>query len=416
MVAIFLWAFACGTPLLLITSTLSLRLAQARLSLTEIGLFGLAVIPYALKIFFAPFIENITPIVLGAYVGRVRAWMLYAMIGISIGIFLMAVSPLHSKREIYEFFAVALFTGFCGAINDTAEAEYRIELLEHHELSFGTAYYLAGFTLGELMAGGGAILIASYSQWKTAYSIMLIPLIIGIITVCAKKHNRKSEQIRNAIILHKKIYNYSLFIKPIKNLFQHIQSKWIVFIIFFYYMPSYLLLMIMNPFYLHLKFSTYQIGLAKGIPSLLFMLIGSFIGGYCCQRYGILKGLVYSLFGYFINILILLLLVLTLHSFLKPSYGLLFLSILFTTLIDSISVVFYITLIASECRTPYTASQNAFFTSLMAVSKAIFASLGGVIAQHMGYENTFILLSLVITFLGIGIYRLSVSHPLKQLV
>lgn len=416
LTAIFLWAFACGTPLFLITSTLSVRLAQARLNLTEIGLFSLAVSPYALKFIFAPIIENTSPPFLTTYVGRARAWMLFAMTGIVIGIILMAICTLQTKLDIYWLFIAALFTGFCGAINDTAEAEYRIELLEPNELSYGTACYTAGFTLGELTAGGGTLIIANYYHWKTAYIVMIIPLLIGIITVSFKKHQQRFRSIANVTSpLQKTKHDLSAFINPIKNLLQRIHSKWMLLLIFIYYAPSYLLLMITNPFYLQLKFPINQIGFIKGLPTLFILLIGSLIGGYLCKRHGMLRGLAYSTTGYLVNIVIFLLLCLASRSLQHP-YFLLCLSVLFTTLIDSVSVVFYIALIASECRNPYTASQNALLTSLMALSKVIFATLGGWMAQHLGYENTFIVLFLATSILGLWVAQLSTSRSLQQTI
>ncbi|HSJ97074.1 MAG TPA: MFS transporter, partial [Myxococcota bacterium] len=58
MLAIGLMGFASGLPFPLTAGTLSYRLADAGLSLTDIGLFALVGMPYALKLLWAPAVDE----------------------------------------------------------------------------------------------------------------------------------------------------------------------------------------------------------------------------------------------------------------------------------------------------------------------------------------------------------------------
>src|SRR3989344_6255208 len=84
--AISLWAFSCGIPLLLISVILSTRLAELHLPLQYISLFSLALIPYGLKFFFSGFVERFSISLLKAFCDRAQSWMIIGMTGVIIGL------------------------------------------------------------------------------------------------------------------------------------------------------------------------------------------------------------------------------------------------------------------------------------------------------------------------------------------
>ena len=65
MVAILFLSFASGLPLNLTNFTLQAWLASAGLSITAIGIFSLAALPYNFKFLWAPFLDRYLPPFLG---------------------------------------------------------------------------------------------------------------------------------------------------------------------------------------------------------------------------------------------------------------------------------------------------------------------------------------------------------------
>ena len=73
---------SCGLPLLTITNALSLWLTDAKVSMTDIGLFAYTLLPYSLKFVWAPILDQVKLPVLHDRLGKRRAWMLVAQLGI----------------------------------------------------------------------------------------------------------------------------------------------------------------------------------------------------------------------------------------------------------------------------------------------------------------------------------------------
>ena len=70
LIIVFLMGFASGLPFLLAGATLSIRLTEAGVSLTAIGLFALVGTPYNLKYLWAPLIDRVHLPVLSSLLGQ----------------------------------------------------------------------------------------------------------------------------------------------------------------------------------------------------------------------------------------------------------------------------------------------------------------------------------------------------------
>jgi PAT family beta-lactamase induction signal transducer AmpG len=103
--------FASGLPFLLTGATLSIRLAEAGLSLTTIGLFALVGTPYNLKCLWAPLIDRVRLPLLSGIMGRRRSWMVLIQVGLMGSIVALGVIDPVSRPEWTAFlaFAVAFF-------------------------------------------------------------------------------------------------------------------------------------------------------------------------------------------------------------------------------------------------------------------------------------------------------------------
>ena len=75
MLILTLLGFSSGLPILLIGSTLSLWLTEEKLSLTTVGLFAWALLPYKLKPLWAPFVDRFNVPFIGSYLGKRRGWL-----------------------------------------------------------------------------------------------------------------------------------------------------------------------------------------------------------------------------------------------------------------------------------------------------------------------------------------------------
>tara|TARA_R110000868_G_scaffold8205_9_gene42883 strand:+ start:64202 stop:65521 length:1320 start_codon:yes stop_codon:yes gene_type:complete len=424
MLAIFLWAFASGVPLLMILSTLAARLFEAGFTLKDIGFFGLAALPYSLKLLFSPFVEQLRLPGISRLFGRARSWMIVAMLGVMLSLWSMGSIDLAKPDTLMLIFWATLATCFCSSVSDIAEAEIRIELLNTDELGPGNACYNAGYQIGMLTGSAGTLILAQHVGWNTAYHIVASFMLIGIITVILKKHRarpntqtieaketaqwlqRFNHSPRFLKIILEKIY--LPIIAPMRHLTQHRGWVLLFLIVGFYLFSQEFMLNMLNPFLLSIGYTKTQIGLISGGFGTTVLVICGFASGLLIQRFGHNKILLIS--GFFQILTCLMLYALATHCA-NPAHnaqhhGLFIAYIVLQNMALGIGSSAFATLMSYYCRMPYTASQNAILTSVMAAAKASVILLSGYIATWLNWPTFFIIAALCMLPAFIFILRL----------
>ena len=187
-----LLGFSAGIPILLIFSSLSLWLREAGIERDTVTMFSWAALGYSFKFIWAPLIDALPVPVLTKRLGRRRAWLLVAQIGIIGAILIMAnTNPaVPHTLTIMAFGAVLL--GFSAATQDIVIDAYRIELAPPVMQSVLSATYNAGYRIGMIIAGAGALYLAAYfgsteqiyqyTAWQKTYWIMAAVMGVGVAT------------------------------------------------------------------------------------------------------------------------------------------------------------------------------------------------------------------------------------------
>ena len=188
LVMLFL-GFSAGLPILLIFSSLSLWLKDAEVSRSTITFFSWAALGYSFKFIWAPLVDNLRIPGLTAALGRRRSWILLSQIAIIFSILAMAFSEPTSSLTFTAVAAVML--GFSSATQDIVIDAYRIESAKGDMQSMLSSAYIAGYRIGMIVAGAGALYIAGWigvegtytpHAWTTAYVCMAIAMLIGVAT------------------------------------------------------------------------------------------------------------------------------------------------------------------------------------------------------------------------------------------
>ena len=78
--------FSAGLPFLLILGTLAVRLREAGVPVTTIGLFSWLALAYSLKFAWSPIVDAFDIPVLARLLGRRRAWMLACLAVIALAL------------------------------------------------------------------------------------------------------------------------------------------------------------------------------------------------------------------------------------------------------------------------------------------------------------------------------------------
>ncbi len=185
--------FSAGIPILLIFSSLSLWLGEAGIDKSAVTFFSWAALGYSFKFVWAPLIDELPVPFLTRTLGRRRAWLLIAQLLIIVAISLMAFSdPALGQSYLIQMAAGAVLLGFASATQDIVIDAYRIELAETQMQTVLASTYNAGYRIGMIVAGAGALFLAAYlgtakgnyiyEAWKYTYLTMAAVMLIGVMT------------------------------------------------------------------------------------------------------------------------------------------------------------------------------------------------------------------------------------------
>lgn len=192
LIMLFL-GFSAGIPILLIFSSLSLWLGEAGIDKSAVTFFSWAALGYSFKFVWAPLIDELPVPILTKLLGRRRAWLLIAQVLIICAISIMAFSdPSLGQSYLYQMAAGAVLLGFSAATQDIVIDAYRIELAETQMQTVLASTYNAGYRIGMIVAGAGALFLAAYlgtakgnyiyEAWKWTYLAMAAVMLVGIVT------------------------------------------------------------------------------------------------------------------------------------------------------------------------------------------------------------------------------------------
>lgn len=183
--------FSAGLPLLLIFSSLSLWLREAGVERATVTFFSWAALGYSFKFVWAPLVDTLPIPLLTSRLGRRRGWMLLAQGSIIAAIIGMAFTdPAGGHLTMMALAAVLL--GFSSATQDIVIDAYRIESADVSLQALMSSTYIAGYRIGMLVSGAGALFLASafgsakgtydYQAWQWAYLIMAAAMSVGVLT------------------------------------------------------------------------------------------------------------------------------------------------------------------------------------------------------------------------------------------
>ena len=192
LIMLFL-GFSAGIPILLIFSSLSLWLGEAGIDKSAVTFFSWAALGYSFKFVWAPLVDELPVPVLTKLLGRRRAWLVIAQLLIICAISIMAFSdPSLGQSYLYQMAAGAVLLGFSAATQDIVIDAYRIELAETQMQTVLASTYNAGYRIGMIVAGAGALFLAAYlgtakgnyiyEAWKWTYLAMAAVMLVGIAT------------------------------------------------------------------------------------------------------------------------------------------------------------------------------------------------------------------------------------------
>ncbi len=192
IVMLFL-GFSAGVPILLIFSSLSLWLGEAGVEKNAVTYFSWAALGYSFKFVWAPLIDKLPLPVLNRLLGRRRSWLLVSQLAVMIAILWMAFTdPAIGPASLTVMAFATVMLGFSSATQDIVIDAYRVESAGPDLQALLSSTYIAGYRIGMIVAGAGALYLASYfgstreaysySAWMNTYLAMAGVMLVGVVT------------------------------------------------------------------------------------------------------------------------------------------------------------------------------------------------------------------------------------------
>ena len=372
--------FSAGLPHPLLFATLTLWLASAEVSISEITMFGWVGIIYAIKFLWAPMLDRLRLPGLTSLIGQRRSWMLLTQVIILIGLIYM--SFLQPESDLIFLAYMSIVVAFASASQDVAIDAYRIEIAESKFQAVLGASYQLGYRISALTSGAGALYLASFYDWKLTYQIMSMFMLVGIMTVIMIPESTKPFEKNNNSGWFKKT-----LIEPFAEFFKR-NGYWSLFLLMFiaiYRVSDLIIGIAANPFYADLGFNLSEIATVTKVFGFTITIIGAFIGGLTVARFGISNLLIISSILLTVTNLFFLFL-----NNAGPSLPALVLTISADNFALGFSGTVFIAFLSSLTSRYFTASQYALFTSVMFLPGITLSGFSGQIIESSGWSTLFI--------------------------
>jgi PAT family beta-lactamase induction signal transducer AmpG len=380
MLAIALMGFASGLPLPLTAGTLSYRLADAGLSLTEIGLFALVGLPYSLKFVWAPAVDELRVPALATLLGQRRSWILTAQIGLVIAFVGLGLTDPASLPYATAGWALAL--AFVSATQDIAVDAYRIEVLEEREQGAGAAATQTGYRLAMLCSAAGALALADFVAWPVVFTALAALLGLGMLGVAIGPEPGSGRVVREGEPLGVRLRR--AVVEPVRDLATLPYFGVILAFAVLYKYGDAIAGVMALPFYRTLGFTGVEIASASQVPGLVASIAGVLAGGLLVARLGTIRALVWGGIAQALTNLMFVALALA-----GRELPLLFAAVSVDSFAGGLASSAFVAFLSGLCRPGAAATQYAVLTSLMAAGRSGLSGGSGWLAEQLGWPAFF---------------------------
>lgn len=416
--------FSAGLPLLLVGGTFTAWLGDLGIELSAIGFLSWVGMAHSIKVVWAPLVDRLPIPVLSAIFGRRRAWMLTAQVAVAVSLVGMGLTD--PREDLWLVAVWAVIAAFGSATQDVAIDAYRVEAAPSSHQAAMAATYVTGYRVAILVAGAGALHIASVANWYLSYALMGAFMVVGMVTTLISREphpnpDRIAPESEERVIryladtehdgIKRRITAWFIgaFVCPFTDFFQRYGKAAIVILLFvstFRFSDLFMAVMA-NPFYLDLGFTKGEIANIAAAFGLGMTLFGAALGGLLVARFGIAIMLIFTAFMAPATNLTFS----WLASIGPETYGLVA-AIIADNVTGGMSIAVFIAYLSSLTNTTYTATQYALFSSLMTLPGQFIGGFTGLVAESTGWVTFFLITaSMGLPAIILAIVLLRVAHP-----
>ena len=378
------FGFSAGLPFLLVLATLAVRLREAGIPVTTIGLFSWLGLAYSLKFAWSPIIDALDVPILATLVGRRRAWMMTCQAIVAIGLIGSGLSD--PATGLVWTAAFTFLAAFGSATQDVVVDAWRIDAAPTEMQGIMAAAYQLGYRIAMLCAGAGALYIADFVDWRSAYFAMAALMGVGFFaSIVSPIVDRVPSSAEAAAPAAR--FDFVRAVKaPLVDLYARMGRALvpILILVALYRMSDFLAGVMSNPLYVDLGFSKTQIASVAKVYGVWIGIVGAFVGGGLVAKLGLYRTMLIGACLQAVSHLLFAWL-----SGQGASLTALVVAISADNFAQSFSGTVLIAYMSSLTGVGFSATQYALLSSLYALPGKVVAGASGFIVAAYGYGAFF---------------------------
>lgn len=399
-ILLFSLYWAQGLPVGFMTHALPVILRAEGVSLAQIGGFGLLMLPWSIKIFWAPLVDRHGSSAKGHY----RSWIIplqWLSVAVLIGLSFLPIQALNQPLYLALFFITLLLMNGIGATQDIATDALAVNILKNEQQHWGNTFQVIGSRLGFIVGGGAILWLLDLLQWQSTFLLLAALVFLNTLPILFFKepeHLKTTTQTSEQPAL-----------SNIKTYFQYFWSDatlaaWLLVLLTFKVADG-LSGPLLKPLMVDLGLSFSQIGLYVTMLGALAALIGAGLAGWCLKFWSRSSSLI--VFS------ILKILSLMAYAWLAGHYEgqskvqnwMIYLVNAAEDMISAMLLVVMLTLVMQYSRKHLAGTDFTFQVALMATVSGGLYSLSGIFGDALGYQNYLNLIVIVAIICLIPIFR-----------
>ena len=302
--------FSYGVSFPLTMVILDYWLKDYGVSNSVIGMFSLFHLPFALKLFFAPIIDECDIPFLSKLLGRKRSWVIFSQSMLTICVLCMAhVDP---RTEIHILMLLATLAAMFDGFQNVSLYPYQISGVPKEKLGYVAAIINFGHRMGSFVVKFSALYTAHFYGWKEAYisSAVFILICMAYISLIdepgdiSEKENRYMQKIFRA---HEEnnIY-FKLTIRKLaaqlKRLANHKFGTSIFAVLVLFKASDFFLQKMSRAFLIELGFTKFEIVNVVQVFGSSSVFVGGVLCGYLLKRFGVINVMFFAILIHMISL------------------------------------------------------------------------------------------------------------------
>ena len=399
-ILLFSLYWAQGLPVGFMTHALPVILRSEGVSLAHIGGFGLLMLPWSIKIFWAPWVDRYGSRVKGHY----RSWIIplqWLSVAVLIGLSFLPIQALNQPLYLLLFFITLLLMNGIGATQDIATDALAVNILKNEQQHWGNTFQVIGSRLGFIVGGGAILWLLDLLQWQATFLLLAALVFLNTLPILFYKEPEHAKISMQATA--------QPALSHIKTYFQYFWSdstlaRWLLVLLTFKIADG-LSGPLLKPLMVDLGLSFSQIGLYVTMLGALAALMGAGLAGWCLKYWSRRRSLIiFSILKIF-SLMAYAWLAAQYEAQLQIAHWIIYLVNALEDMISAMLLVVMLTLVMQYSRKHLAGTDFTFQVALMATVSGGLYSLSGILGDALGYQDYLNLIVIVAIFCLIPIFR-----------